>query len=142
MTAAPENLTALADDFELRARAFVEGSPGWDAWTSAASSLRKALDRESAPTYQPGDVAIATVRGVEGVLVVRVSELWMSNVSVPTGLGMFWHLDRDVSVTSRAVVVTEPDVERLLKELSEVTVWLGARRRIREWFDAKLGGGR
>jgi len=32
----------LADDFELRARAYISDSPGHDAYTSAARALRKA----------------------------------------------------------------------------------------------------
>lgn len=38
-------LNALPDEFELRARAFIPDSPGHDAWTCAARSLRLVLAR-------------------------------------------------------------------------------------------------
>lgn len=80
---------------------------------------------------QPGDVAIATVRGVEGVVVIRTSdsrwvsaECWVGN-------------DSEVTVTSRAVVVTEADRDELLSSMRDGFDY----RDVREWFAAKLGGG-
>lgn len=93
-----------------------------------------------APTYQPGDVAIATVRGAEGVTVIRAQNefggpgvAWRSGVLVQ---GTDWHSSAAVTITSRAVVVTEAELWHLLNQVDSVHEGI-----IREWFAAKLGGG-
>lgn len=104
---------------------------------------------ESAPAPQPGDVAIATVRGAGetfvGVQVMLTeaagpddTEQWMSAVPVD---GMFWHEIADVTVTSRAVVVTEADRDELLDAVVGLARH-GVLSTVREWWNEKLGGGR
>jgi hypothetical protein len=97
------------------------------------------------PTPQPvpGSVAIATVRGVEGVRVwsepsVLVERpIWHSIGRVGPDAA---HPDHEVTVTSRAVVVTEADAEEhalaTRREFGHES-----ERWFREWFAALLEGG-
>lgn len=90
----------------------------------------------------PGAVAIATVRGVEGVLIMRVqapdSCMWAAARHVNGGVLQLDGED-EVTVTSRAVVVTEVDRDKLI---ARFTIGGASEHEIREWFDALLGGGR
>jgi hypothetical protein len=45
-------------------------------------------------TYEPAQVAVATVRGVEGVRIFRSQDDWISGDDVA---GIFWHTESDVT---------------------------------------------
>ncbi len=86
------------------------------------------------PEYRPGDVAIATVRIGDAVypneLVLRYLDGW----SAP-GLGYDDLLQDEVTVTSRAAVVSEEDRDELIEFVGPHDA-----QTIRDWWNEKLGG--
>lgn len=105
----------------------------------ARAALLRLADavREPAPTYQPGDVAIATVRGAEGV------RMWAAASLVDGGLiwhtaeivgGWTVHRPDQVAVTSRAIVVSADDLARLLDELHTPQWSAGPYSAVEEFF--------
>jgi hypothetical protein len=116
-------------------------------------TIREQPDPDPQPV--PGGVAIATVRGVEGVVVWRVEddtrEKWRTAQPINR---LRTHGDDQVTVTSRAVVITERYAEDLAERFEraasdasyklpeEVTeAYLFAARQTRAWFAAELEGG-
>lgn len=95
---------------------------------------------EPATAYQPGDVAIATVRvgdaSYPNELVYRFLSGWAA-----IELGYHDLTDDEVTVTSRAVVVTEADRDQLVEDLTEYLGDVGHEDTVSRWYDALLGGG-
>lgn len=111
---------------------------GGQTWSTCDRALQDQLARQPAPS--PGDVAIATVRGVEGVLVFRLRDgLWVTHDN-GDDRGWITMLDDEVTVTSRAVVVTADDRDQLIKDLSGYLGDVGHEDTVNRWFAALLGG--
>lgn len=141
---APENWPKIKDIGTRRDEAFARHQA--DALAAAQNEAGPTSD----PWPIPGSVAIATVRGgFKDVLLVRFAvslhaDRWFSPVGLgPKGEHEF--LDHEVTVTSRAAVVTEADVEQLMGAICH-----GEQQHdehvqycvpIREWFAALLDGG-
>lgn len=98
-------------------------------------------DLEPAPTYQPGDVAIATVLDIgvrDNIEVHWDGKDWWE---FPPDGGVVCHDTKDIEVTSRAIVVTEADRDELIATVSVEYGWADwYAKKIRRWFDALRGG--
>lgn len=146
MTATPEKRARLVELYNRWLGGKADGTHVADFLLANGVDVTLPEQPDPDPWPVPGSVAIATVRGVEGQVVWCVAtgqggrlRAWVSPTSVE---GHRLHPTGEVTVTSRAVVVTEQDRDELLEQLADADVQPGwVARTVREWFAARLEGG-